>query len=172
LTLPYGEQANQLAFSHDGRTLVSLDTQHGQVKVWDVATGHVVGEPEVPGITSMSLSPDTDMLALGYCSALEDAGSTCAGPAIQLWDIPSQRKIGPPLVAHTGFVTMLVMVDGNSLISAGNGDDLVLHWQVSDQSWLERACHIANRNLTRAEWKRFIGSAPYAKTCPDLPAGQ
>ena len=36
-------------------------------------------------------------------------------------------------------------------------------------SWLKRACRIANRNLTREEWQRYMGDLPYRKTIPDLP---
>ena len=42
-------------------------------------------------------------------------------------------------------------------------------WDVDLQSWLKRACAIANRNLTREEWGRYMGDQPYRKTCPDLP---
>jgi len=171
-TLPQGEEANQIAFSRDGQTLASHDTHGRQVEVWNTATGHIVDQPGIPNVASMSLSPDGHLLALGYCGAIEDAGGTCAGPAIQLWDIPSHRRIGPPLVSHTGFVKALVTIDGISLVSSGNGDDLVLLWQISYQTWLARACQIANRNLTQAEWKAFVGTIePYQKTCPNLPAG-
>jgi len=172
-----GSLPTEVAFSGDGHTLASLDRDavntHGrQVVIWNTATGHIVDQPGIPNITSMNLSPDGHLLALGYCGAIEDAGGTCAGPAIQLWDIPSHRRIGPPLVSHTGFVKTLVTVDDISLVSAGNGEDLVLLWQISDQSWVARACQIANRNLTQAEWRTFIGATePYQKTCPDLPAG-
>jgi hypothetical protein len=31
----------------------------------------------------------------------------------------------------------------------------------------------ANRNLSLAEWKQYIGeSTPYEKVCPDLPPGE
>jgi two-component SAPR family response regulator len=33
----------------------------------------------------------------------------------------------------------------------------------------ERACRIANRNLTEAEWLGYFGQAPYRPTCPELP---
>ncbi|MFP4436001.1 MAG: hypothetical protein ACLFVO_02035 [Chloroflexaceae bacterium] len=36
-------------------------------------------------------------------------------------------------------------------------------------SWKSRACRIANRNLTAAEWRRYLGDRPYEQTCPDLP---
>ena len=28
------------------------------------------------------------------------------------------------------------------------------------------ACELANRNLTRAEWKKYLGSRSYKTTCP------
>ena len=37
------------------------------------------------------------------------------------------------------------------------------------ESWLNRACRMANRNLTKAEWRQYLGDLPYRKTCPDLP---
>ncbi len=40
------------------------------------------------------------------------------------------------------------------------------------QSWLKRACYIANSNLTRDEWQRYMGDIPYRPTCPNLPVPQ
>lgn len=37
--------------------------------------------------------------------------------------------------------------------------------------WKRLACRIANRNLTRQEWRQYLGDLPYQKTCPGLPAG-
>jgi hypothetical protein len=34
--------------------------------------------------------------------------------------------------------------------------------------WQQRACRIANRNLTVPEWKQYFGSEQYHKTCPTL----
>ena len=36
-------------------------------------------------------------------------------------------------------------------------------------SWPEKACRIANRNLTRQEWRQYLGDIPYQKVCPELP---
>ena len=36
-------------------------------------------------------------------------------------------------------------------------------------SWLNRARRMANRNLTKEEWQKYLGDVPYRKTCPDLP---
>jgi WD40 repeat protein len=59
--------------------------------------------------------------------------------------------------------------DGKTLAS-GSGDKSIILWDVSLESWQARACRIANRNLTRAEWKQYIGDIePYRATCPGLP---
>ncbi len=42
-------------------------------------------------------------------------------------------------------------------------------WDVNLQSWLKRACGIANRNLTHEEWRKYMGDLAYRKTCPELP---
>ncbi len=36
-------------------------------------------------------------------------------------------------------------------------------------TWLNRARRMANRNLTKEEWQKYLGDVPYRKTCPDLP---
>jgi hypothetical protein len=33
------------------------------------------------------------------------------------------------------------------------------------------ACHLAGRNLTRAEWNQYLPGQPYQTTCPQWPAG-
>jgi hypothetical protein len=37
---------------------------------------------------------------------------------------------------------------------------------------MQKACRIANRNMTRAEWESYFPGQTYRKTCPDLPESQ
>ena len=78
----------------------------------------------------------------------------------------------PALAGHLDSVYCIAYApDGRRLVSAGK-DRSVIVWNVSFESWQSRACRIANRNMTRAEWDQFIGSdVPYQKSCPDLPLG-
>ena len=57
---------------------------------------------------------------------------------------------------------------------AGFGQQRQHHHPVGrrPRSWMTRACRIAGRNLSQAEWRQYMGDRPYRKTCPDLPAGE
>ncbi len=55
--------------------------------------------------------------------------------------------------------------DSESLVSLST-DNTVILWDASIESWLARACKIANRNLTPHEWKQYLGDEPYRETCP------
>jgi hypothetical protein len=44
----------------------------------------------------------------------------------------------------------------------------VLLWDVDADSWVKRACRIANRDLTQQEWAKYVGArAEYEPTCRD-----
>lgn len=44
----------------------------------------------------------------------------------------------------------------------------IVVWDLDPEHWVEPACAIAGRNLTRAEWDQYIGDlAPYRATCPE-----
>ena len=49
------------------------------------------------------------------------------------------------------------MFDGNA------GVHLV---DVDPRSWLQRACSIAGRDFTSAEWQRYVPGQPHITVCP------
>jgi hypothetical protein len=76
------------------------------------------------------------------------------------------REIGGVLL---GVASVAFNPDGRTLLSGGWTPAAVL-WDVDLASWLDKACEIANRNLTNSEWRQFVPDKDYQKACPALPA--
>ena len=136
--------------------------------VWDVATGQVRGEmteASLGGVVELTFAHDGSTLAVGSPDG-----------SVTLWDTKSFQPIGPPLEGLQLPTSIEFTSDGRSLSVAGLKEDIsngserlpsLLRWDLAVDHWVDEACAISNRNLTRAEWTRFLGTtAGYRKTCP------
>ncbi len=150
-----------LVFRSDGGLLASSGDD-GAVLLWDTATWRQLGQPldaQQGHVNSVAFSPDGQVLAAGYDP-----------DQIILWDVATRRRLGGPLRAHRGALRSVVFSPDGQTLASGGDDRAVYLWDVGVPSWQTRACRLANRNLTRAEWAEFLGPViPYAPTCPDLP---
>lgn len=138
-----------MAFSPDGGTLASSDG-NGLV-LWDLGTGPPRERLTTDPAESVAFSPDGRMLAAGGSDGLA------------LWDVGARQQLGRLPAGNV--LAVAFSSDGRTLASAGQGGLVV--WTVSLQAWQERACTIANRNLTASEWIRFMPSGTrYERLCP------
>ena len=93
---------------------------------------------------------------------------------LQLWDVSdpaNPRQLGPPL-RRGAFNGAVVNPNGQSLVSFFYENTAILQ-PVSPELLLTRACALAGRNLTQAEWNRYVGEAlTYHATCAQWPNGE
>ena len=157
-----------LAFNYD-ETLLASGSADDSVILWDVAKKQASGQPLVGhrgNVRSVAFSPDGTILA--WRSA--DGG-------VILWDVGTRRRIGPPLTDHTAPVTSIAFNRTGTLLASGSDDSIVVVWRMAShtgwslQEARERACRTANRNLSLAEWKQYLPSEAYQRTCAVQPSG-
>ncbi|MCA9500657.1 MAG: trypsin-like peptidase domain-containing protein [Nitrospira sp.] len=156
-----------VAFNSDG-SLLAVANENNSFSLWRISQGGEAkllatkNNAHLHGVTSVAISTDGRTLASG--------GDDWS---IILWDItnpeePVQRFI---LYGHTSPILnggIFFTQDGNTLVSTSKNE--VILWDINPESWVEKACAIAGRNLTQAEWQQFLGvSIPYHATCPGLP---
>jgi hypothetical protein len=93
--------------------------------------------------------------------------SASADQTIGLWDVEGRRRLDEPLRGHSGPVWSVVFSADGKTLASGSQDRKVILWDVNLRSWKRRACAIANRGLTHAEWRQFMPGQPHRRTCPE-----
>ncbi len=149
-----------LAFSAGGRFLASGGDE-GSVHVWDL--DKTFGRP-------LALAGHTDaVLALAFDPRGQVLASAGRDRKIILWDVATGLAVGRPFTGHRLPVRSLAFSpDGERLLSGG--DDGAWLWQLGFEAWRERACRIANRELTAEERERYLGNRDEGgeSACPEI----
>jgi WD40 repeat protein len=145
----------QIQFSRSGRSLL-FDDDTGVVRTVDARTlaprGAPLGAPS--GLGRFALSPDGDTVAV-----------TAGDGTTQLWDLSSRSRIGGALPGVAGTDVRTAFVDGGNRLVTVGGSGPGQVWDVRPQSWARRACRIAGRPLTRAEWHEALPQRAYDPAC-------
>ena len=91
--------------------------------------------------------------------------TTSSDGTTQLWDIPSGRPIGTPLPGDPNHPVSAAFVEGGTHLVTLDDNGRGYVWDVQPHSWARRACAIAGRTLTRAEWQNALPERDYAPAC-------
>jgi WD40 repeat protein len=135
------------------------------VHLWDLqkedaATSDLVLSGHGGTVLGIDFAPDGHWLA-----------TTSADNTVRIWNLLADDPAAEPIIlqSHTNEVTDVAFsTDGRRLATSG-GDATVRVWQMDLESLMAKACEIAGRNLTGAEWQTYLVQAPYRRTCPDFP---
>jgi WD40 repeat protein len=146
-----------VAFSPDG-TQLAVGFGDGTAQLLNARTGIPQGPPldfNRGLVGGIAYSPDGNTIAFG-----QNDGT------IFLVDAHSGQTLGAPLTGHTQLVVGVAFTpDGQHLASTGY-DGTVRLWNLDTAPLVARACTMAGRNLTPAEWAQYLPGRPYHATCP------
>ena len=146
-------------FAPEGQVLVIGDTE-GRLSWWDIRKKtELFSSAAGSFIRVLASSPN------GRYLTTIDADETA-----RVWEFEGGREI--KRLPYLRYLTA-VAVSPDSRFIATCGDD---GWDSRSievtEIWpgdpVAKACSQMNRNLTREEWRQYIGNEPYRNTCPDI----
>jgi WD40 repeat protein len=148
--------AATVSYSPDGSRL-AVGTTSGTLEFLDAETLEPVGAP-------ISISP-TQIVAIGFSADGSLALVQDLDFSIRLVDVRDGAPLGEPIWgSDVGFSYSGFAPDGSVLLMPGPTGAVLLDLDVGH--WLDAACELAGRQLTRAEWDQYLPSAGgYAPSC-------
>jgi WD40 repeat protein len=158
--LPAFGRVDALRFTPDGRFLVTATAP--SVQVLDARSLKPVTDP-IPATTNL-------IIYIGISADSRTAVISGFGVGMQLVDLRAGRSLGPPVPMAAAPPAVFGRGDTTIYASAPDGGTTV--WDLAADHVRDQACALAGRNLTQAEWDRYLPWAgPRHKTCPQFPQG-
>lgn len=139
----------------------------GKVILWDLTTGlptSILLHKRPGSGWRVTFSPDGQILAYAGCTELTARGN-CESGDIRMWDVPTGRQLGQSFTGHRDVAWVLSFSPDGKTLASGGRDGSIIIWDIDLESWITRACDIANRNFTLAEWQLYLGKEEYHETC-------
>jgi WD40 repeat protein len=160
-TARVGDAPFDLAWSPDGSRL-AVGGADGQVSVLDAATGRLVHRPAK---LFSSFVGDVEWLPDG--STVVASGED---------DVAAMYDVDRDIVRVGSMPATDTLVNGYAYLMPGPTDEVLVldgqhpghRYPLDPSLWLARACQIAGRDLTPAEWSRYVPTRPYHRTCSGL----
>ena len=144
----------RLAFSSDGEWLAVVEPNI--IHTINLNDGRERSALQIEGgtVDTLMFSPDGETLITGMLDG-----------SIVLWDLTSGRRLGT-LHGHAGPIMALALDPDDQTLASGGLDTAVVLWRIDEEEWARLACHMAGRNLSPDEWKRYFGEVEQTLTCP------
>ncbi|WP_250402850.1 nSTAND1 domain-containing NTPase [Streptomyces cellostaticus] len=149
-----GRLLNTAAFSPDGRVL-AVGVSDGTTRLWDITARRVVRTiaGHTDEVTAVAFSPDGRVVA----TASRDRTAV-------LHQVGDGRPLAT-LSDAAGWVTAVAFSPDGKRLATASWDRTARITPVPGQ-WAHELCERAGRNLTRQEWRSYVGDTPYRRLCP------
>jgi hypothetical protein len=175
-----GRVVTSVAFSPDGRALGAGGTG-GSVRLWDIADRRQLSSgrddvlPEVvgdgPRLSARLLGGTSAVLRIAFSP---DGGTLVSGNddgTMILWDVATRQPLGEPFRVSDSTVTSVAFSPDGSALAVGHPNGIVIlrDLALNVGSWQQVVCNRFRRNLSLAEWAKYVGNLTYRAQCPGLP---
>ena len=151
-----GSYAVAAAFSDDGGLFVA-GSADGRLRLFATDGWRPLGAafPAHAGfISTVDISPDGSR----FVTAASDG-------QVRLWDRATRRPIGTSLPGPRNVTAVAYFSPDGAYVYAVYANGRGYRWDVRPQAWARRACAVAGRRLTRAEWRAVLPDRPFAPAC-------
>jgi WD40 repeat protein len=151
-----GDEAHGL-MSPDG-TRMLVNGPAVQPRLLDVESSELIGAETDSQWGDAAFAPD------GSQYAVAEEGR------IRIWDgRTGDYEASLPLPSRAGDYLIAYRPDSTGLVIAST-DGRTWTADTRIDTWDERACAVAGRNLSLTEWDEYFPNLPYERTCPEWPA--
>lgn len=136
--------------------LATTNNNDATARVWDAGNGQEVARVKHDSsVNGAAFSPDGEYLV-----------TASYDHTARVWDAANGREV-TRIQHEQGVNSVAFSPDGEHLATASSDRTArVLPWQ--PEGLMDEACARLTRNLTKKEWRQYVGGF-YRKTCPDLP---
>ena len=147
-----------VAFSPDGKYVVSGSLDN-TARMWGAVVGNeIVRMTHYGAVRSVTFSPDGKYVMSGSFDN-----------TARIWEATTGKEVAQMIHNDSSF-SVAFSPDGKHVVS-GSDDNTARIWVWQSDDLIVNACAFLPRNLTRTEWKQYIGdSLPYQAVCPNLPS--
>ena len=144
------------AWSPDSSTVATGGYQSGELLFWDASTGRRLGEP-VQASAGFVLTID-----FAWNGDLVVTGATDG--TVRLFDTGTRKQVGSHLPGVDNMGTWASVMPGDRLLALVQTGE-AFTWDLDPGRWSDQACRVANRQLTRSEWRAFLPDRAYEPAC-------
>jgi WD40 repeat protein len=150
------DETVSLAFASGGT--LATGTRGGIVQLWNPVSGAQTGDPVAVAagpVTSIAFDPTGPRFA-----------TTGQDGTVKLWASSTLQQEGTALNTDQGADVTAAFEPGGKDLLVVDDHGRGFSWPTSLAAWERRACTVAGRNLTRAEWAKYLPGQPYTRVCP------
>lgn len=160
------------SWSPDGQQIVTWGASDNRVIIWGVGryyAGRISTISLHVGEKQFVLDGDSEILGVSWHPTENLVLANTKNGWLYVWDAETgQERFSIRFSENASSSTRAHWSPDGHAIMAIDGESVELFYAEIERL-IEVACNRTARNLSLAEWTRYMGDAPYRPTCPDKP---